>query len=86
MATFFCDAYTSWRKGAVENINGRLRRDLPRKIDIDKLSDDELQDIILMHNLTPRKCLAYLTPVQALLRDLGLNVKISFDRGVALQS
>ena len=38
-----------------------------------------------MHNLTPRKCLGYLTPVQALLRDLDLDVKISFDRGVALQ-
>ncbi len=85
MATYFCDAYASWQKGAVENINGRLRRDLPRKIDIDKLSDDELQDIVLMHNLTPRKCLGYLTPVQALLRDLGLDVKISFNRGVALQ-
>ena len=85
MGTYFCDAYASWQKGAVENINGRLRRDLPRKIDIDKLSDDELQDIVLMHNLTPRKCLGYLTPVQALLRDLGLDVKISFDRGVALQ-
>ena len=71
--------------GAVENINGRLRRDLPRKIYIDKLSDDELQDIILMHKLAPRKCLAYLTPARALLRQLGIDVKISFNRGVALQ-
>ncbi len=38
MATYFCDVYASWQKGAVENINGRLRRDLPRKIDIDKIS------------------------------------------------
>lgn len=85
VATWFCDAYASWQKGAVENINGRLRRDLPRKIDIDKISDHELQDIILMHNLTPGKCLAYLTPAQALLRQLGIDVKISFNRGVALQ-
>jgi transposase, IS30 family len=28
MATWFCDAYASWQKGAVENANGRLRRDL----------------------------------------------------------
>jgi IS30 family transposase len=85
LATWFCDAYASWQKGAVENINGRLRRDLPRRIDIDKLSDDELQDILLMHNLTPRKCLSFKTPAQALLQQLGLNVKISFNRGVALQ-
>jgi transposase, IS30 family len=30
MTTWFCDAYASWPKGAVENANGRLRRDLPR--------------------------------------------------------
>ena len=86
LATFFCDAYASWQKGAVENINGRLRRDLPRKINIDKVCDHELQDIILMHNLTPRKCLGFKTPTQALLHQIGLDIKISFSRGVALQS
>ena len=86
LATYFCDAYASWQKGAVENFNGRLRRDLPRKIDIDKISDHELQDIVLMHNLTPRKCIGFKTPAQALLQQLGLDIKISFRRGVALQS
>ena len=44
MTTWFCDAYASWQKGGVENANGRLRRWLPRQIDIDKVSDDEIQD------------------------------------------
>ena len=35
MATWFCDAYASWQEGAVENANGRLRRDLPRDLDLD---------------------------------------------------
>src|SRR3954451_22133862 len=43
MATWFCDAYASWQKGAVENANGRLRRDLPRDLDLDAMSDAELQ-------------------------------------------
>ncbi len=47
MTTWFCDAYASWQKGGVENANGRLRRWLPRQIDIDKVSDEEIQDIIL---------------------------------------
>ena len=59
MSTWFCDAYASWQKGAVENMNGRLRRDLPRNRDIDKMSDGELQDILLSHNLTPRKSLGF---------------------------
>ena len=51
MTTWFCDAYASWQKGGVENANGRLRRWLPRQIDIDKVSDEEIQDIILTANL-----------------------------------
>jgi IS30 family transposase len=78
MATWFCDAYASWQKGAVENANGRLRRDLPRDLDLDALGDAELQEIILSHNLTPRKCLGFLTPLQALLKELGKDVQIRF--------
>jgi len=85
MATWFCDAYASWQKGGVENINGRLRRDLPRKLDIDAMNDEDFADINLMHNLTPRKCLNYKTPLQALLSQLGIDAKLSFHRGVALQ-
>lgn len=85
MTTWFCDAYASWQKGAVENMNGRLRRDLPRKRDIDKMSDEELQDILLTHNLTPRKCLGFKTPAQAILKELGIDVKMSFNSNVALQ-
>ena len=85
MATWFCDAYASWQKGAVENMNGRLRRDLPRHIDIDKMNDEDLQDILLTHNLTPRKCLGFKTPIQAILNEIGINAKISFSSNVALQ-
>jgi IS30 family transposase len=65
-------------KGAVENANGRLRRDLPRDLDLDALSDAGLQEIVLTHDLTPRKCLGFLTPLQALLEELGKDVQIRF--------
>ena len=42
------------------------------------LSDAELQEIVLSHNLTPRKCLGFLTPLQALLKELGRDVQIRF--------
>ena len=70
MTTWFCDAYASWQKGGVENANGRLRRWLPRQIDIDKVSDQEIQDIVMTANLTPRKCLGFKTPLQAILKEL----------------
>jgi IS30 family transposase len=78
MTTWFCDAYASWQKGGVENANGRLRRWLPRQIDIDKVCDEEIQDIVITANLTPRKCLGFKTPFQAILKELGKDVQIRF--------
>ena len=65
MTTWFCDAYASWQKGGIENANGRLRRWLPRHLDIDRTSDQDIQEIVLTTNLTPRKCLGFKTPFQA---------------------
>ena len=78
MTTWFCDAYASWQKGGVENANGRLRRWLPRHLDIDRVSDEEIQDVVLTANLTPRKCLGFKTPFQAMLAELGKDVQIRF--------
>ncbi len=78
MTTWFCDAYASWQKGGIENANGRLRRWLPRQTNIDNLADEDLQEIVMTYNLTPRKCLGYITPIQALFKDLGRDVKLRF--------
>jgi hypothetical protein len=56
----------------------RLRRWLPRQIDIDKVYDEEIQDIVITANLTPRKCLGFKTPFQAILKELGKDVQIRF--------
>ena len=40
--TFFCDTRSPWQKGGVENANGRLRRYLPRRTDLDTVSDEAL--------------------------------------------
>ena len=78
MTTWFCDAYASWQKGGIENANGRLRRWLPRNLDIDQLSDYDIQEIVLTANLTPRKCLGFKTPFQAIHAELGKDVQIRF--------
>jgi IS30 family transposase len=51
---------------------------VPRQIDIDKVSDEEIQDIVITANLTPRKCLGFKTPFQAILKELGKDVQIRF--------
>jgi IS30 family transposase len=79
LKTYFCDAYASWQKGGVENANGRIRRWLPRSIDLDDVSDEDIQEIAMTMNTTPRKCLGYKTPIEAMLSDLGKQVQIRFE-------
>ena len=70
MPIYFCDPYASWQKGGIENTNGRLRRELPRKTDIKKISKEDYQEIILNQNLTPRKNLNWLTPLEAFTQNI----------------
>jgi IS30 family transposase len=42
------------------------------------MSDQEIQDIVITANLTPRKCLGFKTPFQAILKELGKDVQIRF--------
>jgi IS30 family transposase len=76
--TYFCDAYASWQKGGIENANGRIRRWLPRGADLDTISEDDIQEIAMTINLTPRKCLGYRSPVEAFHSELGKDVEIRF--------
>jgi IS30 family transposase len=62
--TFFCDPYKPWQKGGVENAIGRLRRSLPRKTNLDNVSNRQLQQLAALYNHTPRKCLGYQTPAE----------------------
>lgn len=69
--TFFCDAYASWQKGGVENLNGLIRQYIPKGFDISKLTDKQIYDIQERLNNRPRKSLNYLTPNQALAMEVG---------------
>jgi hypothetical protein len=37
-----------------------------------------MQEIIMTCNFTPRKCLGDITPIQALFKDLGRDVRLRF--------
>jgi IS30 family transposase len=68
--TFFCDPHSPWQKGSVENMNGRIRRYIPRGTDPDSFSNADLQALAFQLNNTPRKCLAYKTPIEVFLGGL----------------
>lgn len=60
--TYFCDAYSSWQKGGVENTNKLIRQYLPKHTDLTQLTDREVYDIQEKLNNRPRKSLNYQTP------------------------
>jgi IS30 family transposase len=68
--TFFCDTYSPWQKGGVENAIGRMRRVLPRKTDLAKLQEEHFVQLIQAYNNTPRKCLDYWTPAEVFWKEL----------------
>jgi IS30 family transposase len=72
--TYFCEPYSSWQKGGVENANGMIRRFIPKGIDISKVSKKYLLLVLDIINNKPRKSLNYRTPREvAIENNLILN-------------
>lgn len=63
--TYFCDPYSSWQKGKVENLNGLIRQYLPRNINMNTITDEQIFEIQEKLNNRPRKLLGYFTPNHA---------------------
>lgn len=59
--TYHCDPYCSWQKGAVENMNARIRRFLPKGTDFSQLTAYDIYVIQERLNNTPLKILEYKT-------------------------
>lgn len=71
LQTYFCDAYASWQKGGVENINGLIREYIPKNTNLTKMTDEDIYAIQEKLNNRPRKGLNYLTPNQVIALQVG---------------
>ena len=71
---YFCHAYHSWEKPTVENMNGRIRRYIPKGVSMDNISEEYIRTIEQKLNNTPRKCLGFLTPYEKLQEYLTKDV------------
>lgn len=67
MSSYFCKAYHSWEKGAVENMNELIRRYIPKKTNLDTITEHQLKMIETQLNSRPRKCLGFKTPEKTFL-------------------
>ena len=77
LPVFFCDPYSSWQKGSVENVIGLLRRYLPKGMDLATVTPQQLKVIQDRLNNRPRKILGFKTPADVLLshcKRLGVRI------------
>lgn len=59
--TYFCDPYSSWQKGSVENVNKMIRQYIPKGSDISEFSDAYVAWVENRINKKPRRVLGYMT-------------------------
>jgi IS30 family transposase len=57
--TFFCEPYSSWQKGSVENLNKMIRKYIPKGSDISQYSEEYIAWVEMRINEKPRKILGY---------------------------
>ena len=70
---FFCHPYHSWEKGAVEKMNQLIRRFVPKRSDISKVSEDTIRWIEGILNNKPLECLQFKTPAEMFARGAKLK-------------
>jgi IS30 family transposase len=78
---FFAHPYSSWERGANENMNGLIRQLFPKKIAFELISTKDVELAVLRLNHRPRKCLGYRTPHEVFMEQLQLH-----NPAVALQT
>jgi transposase, IS30 family len=62
--TFFCEPYSSWQKGGVENANKMIRRHFPKGTNFREVSQKKVDEVVGIINNKPRKILGYKTALE----------------------
>lgn len=63
---YFCHPYSSWEKGTIENVNGVIRKDMPKGSDLSSYSEEFMEEVIRKLNSRYLKCLDFKTPAEVL--------------------
>ena len=71
ISTFFCEPYSSWQKGGVENANKMIRRYFPKGTNFRAVSQKKVDEAVFLINNKPRKILGYKTALEVA-RECGI--------------
>ncbi len=71
---FYCEPYSSWQKGGIERNHEFIRYIIPKGITFDKLTNDNIIDMMNNINNVARKSLDYQTPYNIFINQYGKNV------------
>jgi IS30 family transposase len=77
LPVYFCDPYSSWQKGSVEQAIGLMRRYIRKGTDLRTVRSRDLRILQNRLNNRPRKCLGFRTPHEvfsAHCRRLGVRI------------
>jgi IS30 family transposase len=66
LPVYFCDPRSPWQRGSNENTNGLLRQYFPKRSDLARFSQADLDAVAAELNDRPRQTLGWMTPSQAL--------------------
>ena len=70
---YFPRPHAPWERGTNENTNGLLREFLPKDLDMNSFSDEQIEGFIDLLNKRPRKCLGWKTPFEVFF-DISLQL------------
>ena len=70
---YFPRPHAPWERGTNENTNGLLREFLPKGVDMNSFSDEQIEGFIDLLNKRPRKCLGWKTPFEVFF-DISLQL------------
>lgn len=73
---YFAHAYHSWERGSNENLNGLIRRFLPKGTDFRTVSNKQIKHIEYLINSRPRKRLGWKTPYEVFYEMTGVALRV----------
>ena len=65
---YFCHPYHSWEKGSIENVNGEIRKNIPKGSDLSRYTSKNFRAIEDTLNERFMDCLNFATPQEKLLK------------------